>query len=167
VPFGAWAADDVDVSPFFGTFKTMCADTRADPDAVVKAVSGAGGLASAPVKVDNTIAKEWRISIGGRVMLVSSSAGKSPAGAHRERQIIDCEITSLNDERANLADFAKWAGVGSEPDTSSATSYAFQEREGAHLANTGNDSDEHWVLAIHPGERVTTVQLMHVMAVAP
>jgi hypothetical protein len=162
----AWA-DEANGSPFFRTFKTICADTRAEPEAVIKAVSAAGGLANGQIKDGDTTGAGWRVTVDGRTMIVSSSAGKTADGPGRERQTIDCEITSLNDERSNLTAFAAWAGGVGKDVSSAKTSYVFQERRGVHIAMvSARTHEEHWVLAVFPGVHATTVQLIHVMAAA-
>jgi hypothetical protein len=162
----AWAGE-AETSSFFKAFKTICADTRAEPAAVVKAVSAAGGLAKADIAAEGTTGATWRLTVEGRPMIVSSSAGKAADGAGRRRLVIDCEITSLNDERSNLAAFGKWAGVAGDGG-SFKTGYAFREESGTHVATTRADDDkEHWILSVMPGGKINTVQLMHVLAFEP
>ena len=102
-------------APVFTTFKTLCIDTGAVPEAVRKAVEAAGGKPelplAAPTPGEAASLAVWDVDLDGASYRVQFGDTQSPSDSSRGVESQTCNIDSATDDEAGIAEARRWVGV--------------------------------------------------------
>lgn len=171
------AARAQDTAPLYNAMQTFCVATGGVPDAVVDAVSQAGGTGRTEQDVSgaSTDSTAWNYRAGDEDMIVVAGTEHIPdAAGGPARDATICIVEAEDRDDASAAAIKQWVGVApSHMSVRALTVTTFDYRQ-VHAVRTPVPADaaahaaaiaagEIWSLALRQSQTATSVQIVHIV----
>lgn len=146
--------------PLFAFFKTFCAETKGNGEAMKKAVEAAGGEVTTLSGTETSRLKmRWeKVTDGKRVALAADDLYFRVPNAPFERHVTICSVTDFSHDTAGVDAIRNWVGVPLSKTTDVAGTqgyeYTYQEVAGVRSAipfERWFDTDDVWWLEMYYG----------------